>query len=60
MNDYPNEIEENTVAAWLLTGAIQLSTTGHENSYYLDQFGNQFYCKNYPEHYNVNGLPHKW
>ena len=53
-------IEENTVSAWLASGAIQLQTTGNENSYYLDQFGNQFYCKNYPGHYNVNGMLHKW
>lgn len=53
-------IEELTAMVWLATGAIQLVTTGNENSYYVDQFDNTFYCKNYPLHYNVNGLPHKW
>jgi len=56
----PREIEESTANTWLRSGAIQLETTGNENSYYVDQFDNQFFCKNYPEHYNVNGLPVKW
>ena len=56
----PSEIEQVTVDSWLLTGAIQLETTGNENSYYVDEFGHGFFCKNYPEHYNVNGMPHSW
>ena len=60
LDSYPREIEENTAESWLRSGAIQLETTGSENSYYLDQFGNKFFCKNYPMHWNVNGLPHKW
>lgn len=54
------EIESRTAELWLKTGAIQLETTGNENSYYVNEFGHEFFCKNYPEHYNVNGLPHKW
>ena len=60
MSDLPNEIEESTANNWLATGAIQLETTGNENSYYVNEFGTEFFCKNYPEHYNVNGMPKKW
>jgi len=59
MNDL-NELEESTVASWLATGAIQLETTGNENSYYLNEFGTEFFCKNYPDSYNTAGMPHKW
>ena len=54
------EIEQKTAELWILTGAIQLETTGNENSYYLDSWGREYFCKNYPEHYAVNGLPHTW
>jgi len=43
-----NEIEEITANLWLELGTIKITDTGQENTYYVDQFENQFYCKNYP------------
>jgi len=43
------EIEIKTMETWLKTGAIVLTDTGSENLYFVDQFGNQFYCKCYPK-----------
>jgi hypothetical protein len=42
------EIEEKTANLWLELGTIKITDTGQENTYYVDQFENQFYCKNYP------------
>ena len=42
------EIEEKTADLWLSMGTIKITETGQENTYYADQFANQFYCKNYP------------
>jgi hypothetical protein len=42
------EIEEKTADLWLLLGTIWITETGQENTYYTDQFANQFFCKNYP------------
>ena len=42
------EIEEKTADLWLSLGTIWVTDTGQENTYYIDQFDNQFYCKNYP------------
>lgn len=42
------EIEEKTANIWLSLGTITVTSTGSENTYYVDQFGNKFYCKNYP------------
>ena len=42
------EIEEKTADIWLSLGTIWVTETGQENTYYVDQFENQFYCKNYP------------
>ena len=42
------EIEEKTADIWLALGTIWITETGQENTYYVDQFENQFYCKNYP------------
>jgi len=41
-------IEQNTVDLWLSLGTIKISELGEENTYYVDQFDNEFYCKNYP------------
>ena len=43
------EIEIQTAETWLKLGTIWLTDVGSENSYYADQFGNEFFCKNYPE-----------
>lgn len=42
------EIEEKTATIWLALGTITVTSTGSENTYYIDEFGNEFYCKNYP------------
>jgi len=42
------KIEERTMDAWLANGVITLTDTGQENLYFVDQFGNEFYCKCYP------------
>jgi hypothetical protein len=42
------EIEALTAALWLRQGAIAVTSTGEENTYYVNEFGNAFYCKNYP------------
>ena len=44
----PREIEQSTVDNWLSKGTITVSDYGHENTYYVDQFGHEFFCKNYP------------
>jgi len=45
------ELEEQTATLWLGNGTIHIVETGSENTYYKDQFGNRFYCKNYPVQY---------
>ena len=42
------EIEEKTADLWLSLGTIRVTDIGQENTYYVDQFDNQFFCKNYP------------
>jgi len=43
------EIEEQTAALWLSQGTVTVDNYGSENTYYVDQFGNRFFCKNYPK-----------
>ena len=43
------QISTKTAEAWLASGAIKLVETGEENSYYKDEWGYVFFCKNYPE-----------
>jgi hypothetical protein len=43
------EIEEKTANLWLSLGTIKVTDTGQENTYYTDEFDNQFFCKNYPD-----------
>ena len=40
------EIERVTAANWLAKGVIWEVHCGEENTYYADEFGNEFYCKN--------------
>jgi hypothetical protein len=42
------ELEENTANAWLKSGAIRITDVGEENTYYVNEFDHEFYCKNYP------------
>ncbi len=51
-------LEEPTAKAWLAAGTIWLVETGAENSYYRDQFGTRFFCKNYPRDVRTEGLHH--
>lgn len=43
------ELEERTAALWARQGTIVVESYGEENTYYRDEFGNQFFCKNYPQ-----------
>ena len=47
------EIENDTARLWNDTGTIQILEFGNENTYYIDEFGNTFYCKNYPKLHGV-------
>ena len=42
------EIEEQTAALWVALGTIRETSRGDENTYYVDAFDKQFFCKNYP------------
>ena len=42
-------IETDVADSWLASGAISITDIGEENTYYTNEFGHQFYCKNYPE-----------
>jgi hypothetical protein len=48
LNDYPQELEIKTADLWLEQGTIHVTETGSENTYYTDQFGTRFFCKNNP------------
>jgi hypothetical protein len=45
-----HEIEINTANFWLSTGAIRVTDIGEENTYYENEFGHLFFCKNYPSY----------
>ena len=40
------EISEATVASW--GNKLTVESYGKENTYYIDEFGTRFFCKNYP------------
>ena len=46
--NYPKELEEKVANNWLSTGAITITDMGDENTYYINEFGSEYYCKNYP------------
>ena len=50
---YPIEIESVTAETWINAGSIQVTEFGNENTYYVNEFGHTFYCKNYPQLYGV-------
>lgn len=52
-----NEIEVVTAINWLNADTIRVTDYGNENTYYIDQFGNEFFCKNYPEQYGTVFAP---
>lgn len=43
------ELEEKTANLWLSQGTITITSVGAENTYYVNEFGMEFYCKNYPQ-----------
>jgi len=43
------EIEEKTADLWLSLGTLKINDIGSENTYYENEFGMLFYCKNYPQ-----------
>jgi len=45
----PLEIEVSTAELWQALGTIQVTETGSENTYYVNEFGIEFFCKNYPQ-----------
>ena len=45
------EIEADTARLWNDAGTIQIIEFGNENTYYINEFGHTFYCKNYPKLY---------
>jgi len=46
--ELPRELEIKTADLWLSTGAIKITSIGEENTYYSNEFGHLFFCKNYP------------
>ena len=46
--DLPIELEIPIADFWLSTGAITITETGEENTYYVNEFEHLFFCKNYP------------
>lgn len=51
------EIEIVTADLWLSTGAIEITEIGNENTYYVNEWGHEFFCKNYPKQENDFYLP---
>ncbi len=43
------ELEEKTANLWLSQGTITVTSTGSENTYYVNEFGMEFFCKNSPQ-----------
>jgi hypothetical protein len=43
------ELEPKTADLWLSQGTITITSIGSENTYYVNEFGMEFYCKNYPQ-----------
>ena len=42
------ELEETTANAWMRNRGITITEIGSENTYYVNEFGMEFFCKNYP------------
>ena len=53
MSEYkkPQGIEIETAELWVNQGTIWPSEYGNENTYYMDEFDREYYCKNYPDEY---------
>ena len=49
------ELEVSTADLWLSLKTIRVTEIGSENTYYVDQFNNRFFCKNYPWGF-INGV----
>lgn len=48
MSSTPRELETAEAFEALAAGAIWIEAEGSENTYYADEFGNAYFCKNYP------------
>lgn len=42
------EIEITTASLWLAKGAIEVAETGAENTYFINEWGHEFFCKDFP------------
>jgi len=42
---YPRQLEIPTMELWEALGTIWETERGEENRYFVDQFGNEFFCK---------------
>jgi len=48
LSPLPRELSELTAATWLAQDTIRVTDYGSENTYYIDQFNIEYFCKNYP------------
>jgi len=48
---FPKEISQFTADLWLSQNTIKITEYGNENTYYVDQFDQEYFCKNYPDQY---------
>lgn len=44
------ELEIKTANFWISTGAVRVTEIGEENTYYENEFGHLFFCKNHPSY----------
>ena len=48
-NETMKTLNIHTAINWLALDTVRVTSIGSENTYYIDQFGNGFFCKNYPD-----------
>jgi len=55
------EIEPETAALWVSLGSITPTWYGEENTYYVNEFGHEFFSKNYPTlHMDYSQVRGQW
>ena len=47
LTEYPREVELSTLAHRMQCGTVSVDWVGNENTYAQDEFGNEFYAKDY-------------
>ena len=52
------ELEPETARLWNDNGTIRVTEWGSENTYYVNEFEQRFYCKNHPSLFGV--IRHSW